>query len=365
MKTPKWYVVVPVLLIVGFLVWYFSDIIAYILVAAVLSIMGHPLVKLLGRIKIRRVKIPNSMCALITLLFMMFAVFMIIKLLAPMVATQADSIAKVDLNTVSESFREPFAYLQSTLTEYNLIEPGQDIEKSITSQLSSLIGMHEFSNFINSLVSFAGSIFVAVFAICFITFYFLKDEHLFFKMMMVVTPPMYQNEIKHVLLETKRLLTRYFIGLCFEIIIVITLLTIGLWIVGIENALLIGLFAGILNIIPYVGPLIGAIIGILLGLTSNLSLDFSTQMVPLILEMASVFVIVKLIDDYVLQPNIYSKSVKAHPLEIFLVIMMAASIAGIPGMMLAIPSYTVLRIIAKEFFSRFYFMKKLTEDIDK
>lgn len=357
--------VVPIVLVVALLMWYFSDIITYILVSSVLSIMGHPMVKFLGKLKIRKLKIPNSLCALITLLFMMFVVFAIFRLIIPMLAAQVNSLAAVDVETISKSFREPLMYLQNTLTDFNLIEPGQNIEKSIAGQFSSILGIAEFSSFVNSLVSFAGSIFVAVFSISFITFYFLKDEHLFFNMVMVVTPLNYQAEVKHVMLETKRLLTRYFIGLCLEIFIVITLITIGMWTIGMKNALLIGLFAGVMNIIPYVGPLIGAIIGILLGLTCNLDMDFSTQMIPLILKMLAVFTIVKLIDDAILQPNIYSKSVKAHPLEIFLVIMMSASIAGIPGMMLAIPSYTVLRVIAKEFFSRFYFVKRLTEDIDK
>jgi len=137
-----------------------------------------------------------------------------------------------------------------------------------------------------------------------------------------------------------------------------------MWILGFKNALMIGFFVGIMNIVPYVGPIIGASIGILLGLSSNLTMDFSTQMVPLIFEMLGVFVVVNLLDAMVLQPTIYSNSVKAHPLEIFLVIMMAGSIAGIPGMMLAIPSYTVLRIIAKEFFNKFYLVKSLTKNID-
>ncbi|MFA5783112.1 MAG: AI-2E family transporter, partial [Bacteroidales bacterium] len=162
----------------------------------------------------------------------------------------------------------------------------------------------------------------------------------------------------------KHLLTRYFIGLCIELALVISLITLGMWILGFKNALMIGFFAGIMNIIPYVGPLIGGSVGILLGLSSNLGMDFDTQMVPLIFQMIGVFVIVKLIDDAVLQPTIYSSSVKAHPLEIFLVIMVAGSIAGVQGMMLAIPSYTVLRIIAKQFFNKFYIVKSLTKNIN-
>ena len=78
---------------------------------------------------------------------------------------------------------------------------------------------------------------------------------------------------------------------------------------------------------------------------------------------AGSLLIIKGFDDFVLQPTLYSERVKAHPLEIFIVILIAGSLAGIVGMLLAIPSYTVLRVFAKEFFSQFRLVQKLTEKI--
>jgi len=364
MKNKKWYVAIPAIIIVGFLLWYFSSIVTYILVAAVLSIIGQPLVRLLNTIKLKKVGFPSALSALITLLAMFFIIFIIFWLIVPLIAKQADLLSGISVDTLSKSFQEPIKYMQKILVQYNLISPSVDITQNISSQIMSVVGITQFSNFINSIVSFTSSLAVAFFAISFITFFFLKDEKLFYKMVMAATPVGYQNEVKHVLMETKRLLTRYFIGLCIDLILVISLMTLGMWILGFKNALMIGFFVGIMNIVPYVGPIIGASIGILLGLSSNLGMDFSTQMVPLIFEMLGVFLAVNLLDAMVLQPTIYSNSVKAHPLEIFLVIMMAGSIAGIPGMMLAIPSYTVLRIVAKEFFNKFYLVKSLTKNID-
>ena len=364
MKNKKWYVAIPVIIIVGFLLWYFSAIVTYILAAAVLSIIGQPLVKLLNNIKIKKFSFPHALSALIALLGMFFIIFLIFWLVVPLIAKQAELLSGISIDTLAKSFQEPIKYLQKMLVQYNLISSSTDITQNISKQIMSVVGITQFSNFINSIVSFTSSLAVAFFAISFITFFFLKDERLFYKMIMALTPAEYQNEVKHVLMETKRLLTRYFIGLCIDLTLVISLMTLGMWILGFKNALMIGFFVGIMNIVPYVGPFIGASIGILLGLSSNLELDFSTQMVPLIFEMLGVFVIVNLLDAMVLQPTIYSNSVKAHPLEIFLVIMMAGSIAGIPGMMLAIPSYTVLRIVAKEFFNKFYLVKSFTKNID-
>jgi predicted PurR-regulated permease PerM len=76
-----------------------------------------------------------------------------------------------------------------------------------------------------------------------------------------------------------------------------------------------------------------------------------------------VFSAANLIDNIILQPIIYSTSVKAHPVEIFLVIIMAGSLAGIPGMILAIPGYTVLRIVAREFLGKFRLVRKLTQNM--
>jgi len=181
---------------------------------------------------------------------------------------------------------------------------------------------------------------------------------------MTLTPVTYQTEIKHIFLECKHLLSHYFRGLCLDVLLVMTLITLGMWIIGLKNALIIGVLAGMMNVIPYVGSLIGGALAILLGLSGNLDMDFYTGMLPLIGKICLVLVTVNLTDGLLLQPTIYSNSVKAHPLEIFLVIMISGSIAGIPGMILAIPSYTVLRIIAKEFFSRFTAIKKLTEKLE-
>lgn len=167
------------------------------------------------------------------------------------------------------------------------------------------------------------------------------------------------------MMSIKKLLMRYFIGIGFQIILIMTLITIGLTIVGIDfqRAIVIGLFAGLINVVPYIGPIIGALFGIVIGIASNLNIDFYSEMLPMIGYMGIVFISVQIIDNILFQPIIFSNSVKAHPLEIFLVIMMAASLAGVAGMVLAIPAYTILRVIAKEFFNNFRVVKKITEKI--
>jgi predicted PurR-regulated permease PerM len=149
-----------------------------------------------------------------------------------------------------------------------------------------------------------------------------------------------------------------------EVLCMMTIITLGLLLLGVENALLIGFFGGMMNIIPYLGPVIGTLIGISLGATTILAAGTYPELLPEMAKITGVFIGANLIDNNVLIPLIYSSSVKAHPLEIFFVIIMGGSIAGIPGMLLAIPFYTVLRVIAKEFFNQFRVVQKLTEKID-
>ncbi len=133
--------------------------------------------------------------------------------------------------------------------------------------------------------------------------------------------------------------------------------------VGLSNSVLIGLQAAFFNIIPYIGPLIGSAVGVLLGIATHIELDFFTQLLPLTGWMVLVFILTHLIDNLVSQPLIFSNSVNAHPLEIFILLLIAGSLAGISGMILAIPAYTVIRVFAKEFFNKFKVVKKLTKNI--
>ena len=168
------------------------------------------------------------------------------------------------------------------------------------------------------------------------------------------------REIMH---DTKFMLRRYFIGIIMQVSVVTILISLGLWGLGVENALLIGFLAGIVNIVPYVGPIIGAIVALFITLTTGLSETSGVELLPLLGKIAVVFACVQLIDNFFIQPYIFSNSVKAHPLEIFIVISIAGTLAGVTGMILAIPGYTLIRIIAREFLSGFKVVDTLTKNL--
>jgi predicted PurR-regulated permease PerM len=192
----------------------------------------------------------------------------------------------------------------------------------------------------------------------------LKEENLFRNSLFIFIPEKHHKATEKVVTESKGLLIRYYLGVLLEVIGVMTLITIGLKIFGIKNALLIGFFAGIMNIIPYIGPLIGGVIGLTLGIISTLALGSYSELLPVFLKTFGVLLVVNFIDNNILVPIIYSKSVKSHPLEIFLVIIIGGGLAGLVGMLFAVPVYTLLRVIAREFFNQFRVVRKLTDQIN-
>jgi predicted PurR-regulated permease PerM len=352
-----------------FFIWFLRSIIAYIVISWVLSLIGDPVVDFLSERKFWKIRIPRALVAALTVLFTWLIIVLAFFLLIPVVMHQANELANVDVQRVVDGLREPMQQIQHFFSKYHLIEVNQEntIDAYLAQRLANFIDLSNLSTLISGITSILGNIFVAVFAISFMTFFFLKEEELFTKMIFTFVPPNYEQKMHNSINSIRRLLSRYFTGLSIEMFLVMLLNTLGLTIIGVnfEDALVIGIFAGFINVIPYVGPLLGIIFGLFMGVINYMQLDFFSELLPLLAYILMVMLIVQVIDNVVFQPFIYSSSINAHPLEIFLVIMIAGTLAGITGMFLAIPGYTVLRVVLKEFFAQFYLVKNMTKNIDK
>ncbi len=346
-----------------YLIWRFSSIVVYVLIATILSLIGRPLVNWFDKIRIGKFKFPKSISAFFALFTIIIIVLGFFGIFVPLIARQAAVISSIDFNSLGKSIQQPLQNLEDFLKSYNILSEQETIRQMLTDQLNSVLSLTSFSNTVSSVVGVTGSIFIATFSILFLSYFFMKDYYLLDELVDLLTPVKYKKEIQHIRKTSKHLLRRYFVGLLIELSSMVTLLTIGLTIFDVKNSLLIGFFGGLMNIIPYLGPVIGAVVGVLLAVSTGLSYGVYSDVIPLIFIVLGVFASANLIDNMVLQPLIYSNSVKAHPVEIFLVILIAGSMAGIPGMILAIPSYTILRIVAKEFLSQFKVVQKLTKNI--
>ncbi len=413
------------ILSIGLVLYYLGDIVSYIVLAWVLSMIGAPVVTFLKKF------MNKNLAAILTLGLFILSFFFLLWAFVPPLVNQAKNLSNIDYSSVKNSLDEPIQDWEnwlldkgllieekkdtagvelkeeskdvftreitldsliisendSSLVSHNIVIhleiDGNKINGDATSEKETLT--HDFSSddfftrikknifsfldpatiqhFFSSLVGAFGNFTIGIMSIFFIAFFFLREQGLFLDGIKSFIPNEYESRTSEAVEESSELLIRYFVGVLIQMTIITIFVSICLSLLGIPNALLIGFFAAILNVIPYIGPILGAAIGIFITISSGLELSFYSELLPNIGKVVAVFACMQMLDNFILQPNIFSRSVKAHPLEIFLVVLIGAKMAGILGMVIAIPAYTVLRVIAKVFLSQFKLVQRLTQNL--
>ncbi len=358
MNTNFWIATITILILVAS---YFilQSVLLYLGIGFILSVIGKPLVTILQKIKFKRFTISKTFASVITLLSYYAIITSIALIFSPLIYKQALTLAHLNPNATLNSVEPIVQNIENII--YDLTGEKINAQEYVQKKISAIVSLGNVSNIISIITSLTGNIFVAFFAISFITFFFLKDGDLIIHGFFSIIPKKYQSLWEEIQPQIKQKLTKYFIGISIEVAIVFIMVFIGLWIVNAPYFALIALFAAVLNIIPYIGPILGALIGIIFTVATNYGLDFNTELLPLIGKVTLVFAITQLVDNILLQPIIYSNSISAHPLEIFLVILIAGNMFGIGGMILAIPFYTILRIIIKEIKNNSSFIQSIYE----
>jgi predicted PurR-regulated permease PerM len=282
----------------------------------------------------------------------------------PTIVAQARNLASVNYQALGEKLRVPFANMDMTMHQVGLLNAGESLATKTQEMLSSWFGPTLVGDFLGKFVGAAGSVMVSIATITFILFFFLKEPDLFLEILHTIVPKGQEHKMKHVVQESSRALTRYFTGLLIQVSCYALILTIILLLFGVQNALLIGAFGGIMIVIPYVGPVMGTLFGCFITISSHLELDFNLVW-PMLLKVLGAFTIVQLLNDAFISTIIFSKSVQAHPLEIFIVILVAAKLGGMEGMVIGIPVYTVMRVVARIYFSQLKVVQRLTGSMDE
>ena len=349
-----------------FLLWYFSAIVTYILISVVLAFLGRPLVKWLSRVRHKKFKISKGVAAFITLIALWTVFISFFRFIIPLLVKELETLSEIDLEAFFESFEEPLTKLMKLSGNEPLLVEDKTFYDIVVEQLTAKINFAQLPNIFVVVAGTIGELFIGFFSVSFITFFFLKERSMVREGILLIVPTEMEKKVSHILDSISYLLRRYFVGIILEVFMVMLLDTVGLTLVGLNfnHAVIIGFFCGLFNVIPYLGPWMGAFLGLLIGAALNINADFMSHTLPLLGLMTVVFLSVQIIDNVLFQPLIYSSSVKAHPLEIFLVIIAAGSIAGVLGMFLAIPAYTIVRVIAKEFFVNMKLVRKLTENLE-
>lgn len=351
-----------------YLFWYFRSIFAYIMIAGVISLIGRPVVDLLNSIRIWKFKFPRALSSLLTLLLIFGLIGLFFVIFIPLITRQVDALSGVDASSVVQGLREQLDKMDLSLRKiYKDMPADKTLYDIIVTTVGNILNPASLSDFAGNIVTVIRKFVVAFVAITFLAFFFLKDEGLFKETIMVMVPDQYEARVRNVLHSIKQLLIRYFIGIIIQSTIVLINITIGMTIVGFpfNQALVMGLLVGIFNVIPYLGPWLGGSVAVLMGVATAVTAGGYPVIWLLIIYMVIVIACTQAIDNNLIQPMIYSRSVNAHPIEIFLVIMAVGSFAGIAGMIVAVPAYTALRVFAREFFYNFGPVRKLTSGFGK
>lgn len=351
-------VIVGVVLLLYFL-YTIRSVLSYVAMAAVVALIGRPMVRFFRL----RLKFPNILAVIVTMLLMVGVLVGIVALFIPLLSEQSKNLSLLNIDKLQLSlnslYQEITEYLGLSSHLVDTIIDGKAIENNILNGFD--IGF--IPNFLNTFLDILSSASIGLFSVLFISFFFLKDRKLFQHGLLIFIPRTKEQGTINSIEKINGLLSRYFVGLLLQIFILFVIYTIVLLIVGIENAVVIAFLCALFNIIPYIGPIIGGVVMITLTMTSNLGSDFSAVILPKAGYVFLGLLFGQLIDNFFSQPLIFSSSVKSHPLEIFLIIIIAGLMFGVVGMIVAVPGYTALKVIFKEFFAENQIVKSLTHNL--
>ena len=343
------------LILIGYIIYELKIILGYVIIASILTLLARPVVKLLNS----KLKFGSTLASIVAISFILIVISGVISLLIPLVLEQGKNLSLLNVNAFQDKINTLYIEFNGYLNKFNidLSQSLIDIEGLTKNSVEAIPVL------LNSVGSILGSITLGILSVIFITFFLLKDGEYFEKLFTQLFPTKMKKRIEKSLIEIKVLLSRYFLGLLFQITILFTIYTIILLIFGVKDAVVIAFLCALLNLIPYIGPFIGIILMSFLTMTSYLGEDFSSVIIPKTIYVIIGYVFAQLIDNFLSQPYIFSNSIKSHPLEIFLVILSGGILFGIVGMILAIPLYTVIKVFLKVFFSNNALVKKLTKNI--
>ncbi len=368
-RLARYLIILGMLAIIGFLCWYFRSVLIYVILAFVVSLVSRPLVRLMQKIRIKGKCAPKWLLAIIAILAVLAVLILVVTQVIPVVTgiiREASFFS--DMNLLDGSMADTIndwviSVIPSLGNDFNAFDVLFDYLKKVISEFS-------FTGLIGSVASAVVDLAVGLFAVVFISFFFVKDEKLFSKIVAALVPDHIENSVTGAITDIEHLLSRYFVGLIIEMFGVALIDFLGLWLIariGVTYALGIAFIAGILNIIPYVGPVIGEVIGVLLCMALHygvgIGLDVNIWVFALIV--LAIMLGAQLVDNFVYQPIIYSTSIQSTPLEVFIVMLIAGHIGGIVGMLAAIPAYTVVRVVAGRFFYDKKIVRRLMPDLEK
>ena len=343
--------------LVVLMVTQFASLAMHFLAAVALSFVAKPWVGWVATRRIASRPLGYTLGACVGLVSIVLSVASLVVLFAPLVQTQLNALASLNAEQLANSWNAALHQVDDYTAWIDLSGTGQANSAYLADQAAQWVRVEDATSLFGGILSSLGNLAVATFSILFMTFFLLQEPTLFRDMVLDVTPSRQKDAIERIMQESGHLLTRYFSGLVLQVLIITLVVGLGLTLLGIPNGWLLGLLAGLFNLIPYVGPIIGMVVGLLVMISTGV--DWGSMAWALGMYFAA-----QMVDNLFTQPVIFAKRVHAHPLEIFVVISIAGTLAGPTGMVLGIPAYTLFRIVIREFFQEFQWVQALTDRLE-
>ncbi len=333
------------------LAWFFSDVFLYLVISVVIATALRPIVNFITSFEIASWPVPRVLGISVAYAGLVFLVVSFVLLLVPLINDQVAILRGMDVERVSQGLLEPIRSVELWLLDNELTnkEPGFLVDGMRTGIVNFVTSL-DMSNLFGQVIALTGNIFIGFMAVMFITSFLLYERGVLRRGLIALIPNRFFEVFINAIHKIEKLLSNYLLGLLFQMFTIFSLASIGLSIMGVKYALTIALVAAIANVIPYLGPIIGSVFGVIIGLIPSALTGFTDDTLWLVIKICSVFAVVQVTDNVVIQPLIFSKSVKAHPLEIFVIIFVGATIGGIVGMIAAIPVYTIVRVSISELY---------------
>jgi predicted PurR-regulated permease PerM len=332
-----------------------QSVLIYLVVALILTLIGSPILDFFKK----RLKFKHTFATIATLFIFILIIAGFVLMFIPLISSQGENLSLLNTAEIEKDINQLLNQTSAFLESHN-IDSKQMLKEA---NISSKLNFNFIPDFLNILLGTISSFGIGLASVLFITFFFLKDRLLFIAGIKKLIPNGQEDKTINSVHKINHLLSRYFIGLLLQLFIVFLLYVIVLLIFGIPNLFIIAFLCAILNIVPYIGPLIASVLAAILTMLSNLGSDFQSEILPTTIYVLIGFWIVQVLDNNISSPIIFSKSVSSHPLEIFLVILIAGFLSGILGMIIAVPLYTIVKVVGKEFFPENAIIKLLTKNI--
>lgn len=349
-------ILVAVALLLYFL-YNISSVLIYLIVSVIFTLLLYPLVLFLRR----KLKFRNTLAVITSLFLVILFLIGFVLLFVPLIVSQGENLSLLDINSLENNYNQLLSSITNYLSEHNI--NGKKLLEN--SKITSFSNFEFIPNFINGIFNTIGNVGMGLASVLFISFFLLKERASFSTVFKNLLPENQKEKVLNSLEKINEMLSKYFMGLLLQLFIILILYFIVFLIFGIENALIIALLCAVFNIVPYVGPIIATIVAGILIMTNSIGsgADFSSETLPTTIYVLIGMFGVQLIDNNLSSPLIFSKSTNSHPLEIFLVILITGILFGITGMIIAVPFYTSLKVIGKEFFPNNRIIKALTKNL--